>query len=156
MNFLSKLDYGWVYLICGLVITVSAIVLPAHQHLHDLEAKRAVIQQDLHALQFQMDKYQNFLVELQTSSPALEKRILEMQFNVQTQGTPVVTDISAPSTPLDWISARTQPAKLVTIPSEQSSILSSLSQGRSRLLLFGVGVFALFIGLIKGPIAQKP
>ena len=154
MNIFAKFDSGWPYLLCGLILTVSAIILPAHQDLKELEMKRVVIQGDVDELEYQIQVYRDFLQELQHENPELRQRIIEMQFNKQVSGTPVVVDSSASQTPLEWLSQRVRRDTEVSLITEQSSILSNLSNGRSRLFLVGLGVFAVFVGLVKSPTAK--
>ena len=151
MNIIAKFDSGWLYLLCGLILTVSAIILPAHQDLKELAMKRVVIQNNVDELEYQIQVYKEFLQELQHENPELRQRIIEMQFNIQVSGTPVVVDSSASQTPLEWLSQRIRRDTEVPLISEQSSILSNLSSGRSRLFLVGLGVFAIFVGLVKSP-----
>ena len=58
VSFSKIIDIGWFYLLCGLVLTVSAIVLPAHRGLQELETKRITIQDNLIELQYQIDVYE--------------------------------------------------------------------------------------------------
>ncbi|MBT5365800.1 MAG: hypothetical protein HOL14_04670, partial [Phycisphaerae bacterium] len=54
MSLISKSNFGWVYILCGLVLTVAAIILPAHQELQDLKSKQEVIAEDLEYLEYQV------------------------------------------------------------------------------------------------------
>ncbi len=149
MRILQRIDFGWLYLLCGVVLTVAAIVLPAHQELHTLQQKRDYIQENLADLNYRVQIYSEFLHELQENNPVLLQRILEMQFNLQTEGTPVVIDTSSSQTPLEWVAQRSRRDRVMPLQVEQSSILSGLSSGRSRLLLVGAGAFAMFVGFLK-------
>lgn len=139
-------------MLCGLVLTVSAIILPAQQDLEELKLKRVVIQENVDELEYQIEIYKDFLQDLQEDNPELHQRIVEMQFNTLASGTPVVVDSSASQTPLEWLAQRIRRDRDVSMQTEQSSILANLSSGRNRLFLFGLGVFAMFVGLVKGPI----
>jgi hypothetical protein len=150
MSLLQRIDFGWFYLICGLVLTISAIVIPAHQDLQELQAKKVVIEENLSDLEYRVEIYNSFLQDLHENDPEFKQRILDMQLNLQAQGTPVVIDASASQTPLEWVAQRARRDRKVNMQVEQSSILSGLSTGRSRLLLIGVGAFAMFIGFLKG------
>ncbi|MBC8309544.1 MAG: hypothetical protein ISR75_05525 [Phycisphaerales bacterium] len=133
------------------MLTSSAIVIPAHQELQELQSKKNVIQENLADLEYRVEIYNSFLQDLHENDPEFKQRILDMQLNLQAQGTPVVIDTSASQTPLEWVAQRARRDRKINMQVEQSSILSGLSTGRSRLLLIGVGVFAMFIGFLKGP-----
>jgi len=148
---LQRIDFGWFYLVCGIVLTVAAIVLPAHQELHTLQLKRDRIQENLADLEYRVQIYSEFIQDLEKNDPELRQRILEMQFNLETAGTPIVIDASASQTPLEWVAQRSRRDRVLPFQVERSSILSGLSSGRSRLLLVGAGAFAMFIGFLKGP-----
>lgn len=149
MSFVKRIDIGWLFLLCGLVLAVSAIVLPAHQDLQNLQVKRSAIQADFDDLEYRINLYQDFLVDIEAENPIVQKRLLEMQFNRIALGTPVVIDNSAARTPLDWIAERSKRDRVISTQTEQSSLLTGLSSGRSRLLLVGAAAFAMFIGFLK-------
>ncbi len=150
----KRLDLGWLYLLCGLVLTSSAIVLPAHHDFDELNKKCIAMQNNVDELHYQIEIYKQFLFDLTEETPQLKKRILAMQLNIQKSGTPVVTDTSASKTPLEWINQRVRRSKEFSLELQQTSILSHLATGRSRLLLIGVGVFAMFIGFVSSKKAQ--
>lgn len=145
------INFSWLYLICGLVLTVAAIVLPSHQDLHELQQRQQAILMDLDDLHYRIEMYQSFHNDLQKADPELLQRIVAMQFNEPVSGTPVVIDRSASQTPLDWIEQRSRRAKRLNGERGQVSAIASLAQGRGRLWLAGGGVFAIFLGLIHVP-----
>ena len=149
VNKLKRFDIGWLFLLCGLVLAVSAIILPAHQDLAILESKRNAIESDLGHLEYRINLYQEFLQDIDQQDPLVQQRLLSMQFNMTADGTPVVIDSSASHTPLEWIAERSRRNRVIVTHTEQSSLLSGLSSGRSRLLLVGGAAFAMFIGFLK-------
>ena len=149
MSFFHRIDIGWFYVLCGLVLTVAAIVFPAHKDLQELQAKRTVIQQNVAELEYQIQIYESFLKDLYSLNPELHDRIYNMQMRVSPDGAIVVKDASAANTPLEWIAQRARRDRIVHFDSSEDSILTGLSSGRSRLYLAGVGVFAMFVGFIK-------
>jgi hypothetical protein len=149
VNMLKHSDIGWLFLLCGLVLAVSAIILPAHQDLENLETKRNAIQSDLDYLAYRIDLYREFLQDIDQQDPIVQQRLISMQFNLAAEGTPVVIDSSASHTPLEWIAERSRRDHVIATHAEESSLLSGLSSGRSRLLLVGGAVFAMFIGFLK-------
>ncbi len=152
----KRIDIGWFYLLCGLVLTVAAIVLPAHRALEELESKRVTIQENHIELQYQIGIYESFLHDLYQHDPELRDRIIEMQMRLNPNGTPVVIDASASKTPLEWVAQRARRDRLVDIQPPEDSILTRLSKGRSRLFLAGIGVFSMFIGFMKSqPTSEK-
>ncbi len=148
MSLPFKEYFGWLYLVSGLVLTVAAIVLPAHQDLAVLKEKRVAIVEDTADLQHQIIVHQMFLDDLGQQDVALHDRMVQMQFNQSPSGTPVVIDRAASKTPLDWVAQRARRDRAVQLDQPRQSILSKMTTGRNRLWLAGVGVFVIFIGLI--------
>jgi len=149
VNMLKRFDIGWLFLLCGLVLAISAIVLPAQHDLRTLETKRFAIQSDLEDLEYRIELYSKFLQDIELQSPIVQQRLLQMQFNLSPDGTPVVIDSSASHNPLEWIAERSRRERRVDTRTVESSLLSGLSSGRSRLLLVGAAAFAMFIGFLK-------
>ena len=133
---------------CGLALTVAAIVLPAQQDLQELAAKRVAITSDLEELEYRVEVYRAFLEDAQTGNPQFTKRLIEMQFNKSPDGSSVVIDRSASRTPLAWVAQRAKRNRVVPMEVEQASMLAQFSSGQGRLWLLGFGIFATFIGLM--------
>ena len=148
MSPLLRNYFGWFYLVSGLVLTVAAIVLPAHQDLAVLKEKRAAIVEDTADLQHQILVHQSFLNDLNRLDSKLQSRIIQMQFNQRPSGTPVVIDRAASKTPLDWVAQRARRDRAIYLEEPRLSILSKMSTGKNRLWLAGAGVFIIFVGLI--------
>jgi hypothetical protein len=155
VRFLQQFDHGWLYLLSGLALTVAAIVLPAKQDLEALQEKREAIALDLADLEHQIGLYQSFLDELSQDNPLLQQRMIEMQFNKPSDGTPIVFDGSAAKTPLEWIELRSRRVRAYDIEQDRTSMLTALANGRGRLWLAGGGVFVIFIGLVRTPLRQS-
>ena len=151
MRINRRFDYGWLYLICGLVLTVSAIILPADMDLQSLSTKKSKITSDLAELDYRVSVYEDFLRDVQRADPQLMQRLIEMQFNRTPEGTPVVIDTSAPETPLAWVAQRAKKVKALPMESGHASILSTFVDGQGRLWLLACGVFTIFIGLVASP-----
>ena len=147
----KRLDFGWLYLLCGLVLTVAAIVLPARQDLEDLTSKKVSITSDFQELEYRVGVYQTFLEDVQVGKSQLTKRLIEMQFNKSPDGASVVIDRSASKTPLAWVAQRAKRNRVLPMEVEQASTLSQFSFGQGRLWLLGFGAFAIFVGLIYSP-----
>ena len=142
-------DYlGWFYLVSGLLLTVAAIVLPAHQDLAVLKQKRVAIVDDTADLQHQIMVHQAFLNDLNSQDTMLQERVIQMQFNQPPSGTPVVIDRAASKTPLDWVAQRARRDRSVFVEEPPQSILSKMTIGKNRLWLAGAGVLIIFVGLI--------
>ena len=148
MSPLLRNYFGWFYLVSGLVLTVAAIVLPAHQDLAVLKQKRAAIVDNTADLQHQILVHQSFLADLNNLDSMLQERMVQMQFNQPPSGTPVVIDRAASKTPLDWVAQRARRDRAVYLEEPRQSILSKMTTGKNRLWLAGVGVFIIFVGLI--------
>ena len=148
MSSLLRDNFGWFYLVSGLLLTVAAIVLPAHQDLAVLKEKRAAIVDDTDDLQHQIMVHQAFLNDLNSLDSMLQERMIQMQFNQPPSGTPVVIDRAASKTPLDWVAQRARRDRAIYLEEPRQSILSKMTTGKNRLWLAGAGVFIIFIGLI--------
>ena len=148
MSSLLRDNFGWFYLVSGLLLTVAVIVLPAHQDLAVLKEKRAAIVDDTDDLQHQIMVHQAFLNDLNSLDSMLQERMIQMQFNQPPSGTPVVIDRAASKTPLDWVAQRARRDRAIYLEEPRQSILSKMTTGKNRLWLAGVGVFIIFIGLI--------
>jgi len=144
----KRFDFGWLFLFCGLVLTVAAIVLPARHDLEELSAKRTTISNDLVELEYRVTVYQGFLDDVRAGKPELTKRLIEMQFNRSPEGRPLVIDKSASQTPLAWVAQRAKRVKALPMQTEHASILSQFAADHGRLWLLGCGAFAMFIGLM--------
>ena len=151
MNIGSKLDFGWLYLVSGLALIVSAIVIPANQELTELQNKRDVLVDEFDSLQTKAIEYSEFLELVQSDDPVVRKRIIDLQFNTTSDEEIVVVDNSSVRTPLEWLSQKSTKRKPVNVAPSEASVLSALTTGKSRLVLFGVGAFTMFIGLVSKP-----
>jgi hypothetical protein len=156
VNIVSKFDFSWVYLFCGLALSVAAIVIPAHQELGNLHAKRGELAEDYADVQHRVPIYDAFLRDVNTNNPEVRQRIVDLQFNRVGSDEIVVVDTAAVRTPLEWLSDKARRRRIVPLEKEQASVLSSITNGRGRLVLLGVGVFAMFIGFVKKPIMHAP
>ena len=144
----TPLDVGWLYLFCGLILTFAAIILPAQLDLQELQVKKDTIKSNSQDLESRIGVHISFLHEVNAHNPSVTQRLIDMQFNETPVGIAVVTDKSAPSTPLAWVSQRAKKKKVLPMDPAQSSILTSFVAGQGRLWVMGVGVFSIFIGLI--------
>ena len=151
MRLIVRFDVGWLYLLCGLVLTTVAIILPAHHDLDALLAKKETIISNADDLAYRVEVYTSFLEDATSGDPAFQQRLIEMQFNQSPAGSAVVIDTSAPNTPLAWIVERAKRTKIVSMHTVQASLLSQFAEGEGRLWILGLGVFALFVGLVSVP-----
>jgi hypothetical protein len=148
VSFITRIDLGWFYLICGLTLTVAAIIIPAKEDLLQLELKRDAIVCDLDGLRSQIEVYKQFLDDLKDSDSEIHDKVAEMQFNLTSNGAPIVIDMSASQTPLAWLSKRARKAKVLEVEHNHASLLTSIVQGRGRLWLIACGAFLMFVGLV--------
>jgi len=147
VSLVSKLNFGWLYILCGLVLTVAAIILPAHQELQELKSKQEVIADDLEYLEYQVTIYETFLQDVVNREPDFIQRLTEMQFNRAPQGEQVVFDPSAPRTPLEWVAQRAIKSRTIQSDVQQASLLSKFTEDEGRLWVLAVGIIILFVGL---------
>ena len=151
MRFFNRFDIGWLYLLCGLTFTISAIVLPAQSDLKDLILKRDAIYADANEQEYRVGVYADFLADVRAGDPLLLQRLIQMQFNQSPEGTAVVIDRTAPKTPLAWVAQRANRVRVLPMETAEISMLSMFASGDGRLWLLGLGAFALFIGLVTTP-----
>jgi|TARA_Y100000031_G_C8013428_1_gene289160 hypothetical protein len=150
VSFIKKIDFGWIYLLCGLALTGAAIVLPAHNDLEEIISKKATIVDNLKELSHRVDVHKMFLKDVQDGNPEILKRLVEMQLNQSPSGTTVVIDKSSLRTPLAWVEQRAKRTRVVPMEIEHASILARFATGQGRLWLLAVGAFSIFVGLISG------
>ncbi len=148
---LFKFDAGWPFVIAGLALLMSALLIPAQRELHELKGlvqyHRAREQQAFERLA----AYDRFLQDLGASDERILRRLAASQLNLKPAGEDSL--MLAPSmndTVVEWIDASVPLAPQTAVPAPDT-LLSRLATGPRRLWILGVGTFLMFIGLFVGP-----
>ena len=144
-----KFDVGWLYLIAGLLMAVVAIVLPAMIELEQLSSRVAVSNQQLQEQETMFASYTSFYEDMSSNDASIMQRVRQIQLNEVAEGTPIVTDLSASKTPLQWVDEKVLTVTSLSIEKENESSLSRILSGSGRLWMAAFGVFFIYIGCIK-------
>ena len=144
-----KFDVGWLYLIAGLLMAVVAIVLPAMIELEQLSSRVAASNQQLQEQETMFASYTSFYEDISSNDPSIMQRVRQIQLNEVVEGTPIVTDLSASRTPLQWVDEKVLTVTSLSIEKENRSSLSRILSGSGRLWMAAFGVFFIYIGCIK-------
>jgi hypothetical protein len=145
----SAFDSGWLFIVAGVAICVSSLLLPATVDLRMAEVQLELLRGQESRTLARLAAYDQFITDLQSSDPAFVERLAASELNLLPKGaTPVLHDVAAASSSvLDWIEssvpeANTSNAQLPV------SMLGSISQGAHRNLFLGSGVACIFFGLL--------
>ena len=144
-----KFDVGWLYLIAGLLMAVVAIVLPAMIELEQLSSRVAASNQQLQEQETMFASYTSFYEDMSSNDASIMQRVRQIQLNEVAEGTPIVTDLSASKTPLQWVDEKVLAVTSLSIEKENRSSLSRILSGSGRLWMAAFGVFFIYIGCIK-------
>ena len=152
-------DPGWLFIIVGLVILSSGILLPAwreNQLLdHRLEQSRLAESR----VQERLAHSTVMLDQLRTDQDVV-RRVARADLNVVAAGDePVLRDLASPSDVLQWLDAsakQTDSGNLKTMEVHMAqSRLELLATGPRRLWFLGAGVMCLCMGLVMSPAASR-
>ena len=145
----SRFDFGWLYLITGLLITVVALCLPAMFDLERLKIKADASNQLLLEHEETYVSYINFFEDLKSGDELVLRRIRQIQLNEDVDGTPIVTDLGASKTPLQWIDEKNLKVTSLKVDNPKETSLYLLLKGTGRLWMASFGVFFIFIGCLN-------
>lgn len=157
------LDPGWLFLVAGVVLVASVVLIPA---VNDLEEARfyrdRVLAAEAHRKD-RLERYNEFLQALQRGEPDLVRSLAATQLN-QTLATeallmpPGVTIGDEMARRSASVFASLEPPTLV-LPERPQREISRLERWatdqRSRLWLLGAGALLILVGLLP-PSVRKP
>ncbi len=148
---LFRFDAGWPFVIAGLALLVSALLIPAQRELHELKGlvqyHRAREQQAFERLA----AYDRFLHDLGDGDERVLRRLAASQLNLKLAGeSSLMLAPSMNDTVVEWIDASV-PLAAQAAPPAPDTLLSRLATGPRRLWILAVGTFMMFIGLFVGP-----
>jgi hypothetical protein len=148
---LFRFDPGWPFVIAGLALIVSAVLIPAQRDLHELEQKRSIQQANETRAQEQLLAYQQFLSDIERDDPRLLERLVRAQLNKMPKGErPLLLMGSADDTVPQWIEASVDVPVPEMVP-YPDTLLSRLATGPRRLWVLATGAFLVFMGVMFAP-----
>jgi hypothetical protein len=148
---LFRFDPGWPFVIAGLALIVSAVLIPAQRELHELEQKRSIQQANEQRAQEELLAYQQFLADIERNDQRLLERLVRAQLNRMPKGErPLLLMGSADDTIPQWIEAS------VDVPEPRTTeypdtLLSRIATGPRRLWVLATGAFLVFMGVMFAP-----
>lgn len=145
-------DPGWLFLIAGLALIISSVLVPASYDLWVMRSQQKQLAAQERENDLRLQAYARFLSDLDSRDPQLVRRLAASQLNRIPKGeSPVLLAASANRTPIEWVDASVQPvtAQITPFP---DSLLSRLTLGRKALWVAGGGVMFMFLGLLLAPV----
>lgn len=145
-------DPGWLFLVGGLVLIASAVLVPASYDLWVMRAQQQQLVAQEQENYNRLQAYERFNTELKGHDPQLVRRLVASQLNRIPKGEKALLLAgTANQTPLQWVDASVKPVVPQVSPFPDS-LLSRLTLGRKALWVAGAGVMCVFLGLLVGPI----
>lgn len=152
---LFRFDGGWLFVIAGLGLILSAATIPSEQKLHELRTQLEGLRHTERNNFAVMGSYARFVSDFDDHDPSLIRRLAASQLNVIPRDeTPLLMASSVNASVSDWIEA-TAELDSFEVPPPRDSLLSRWIEGRGRLWAIGAGGFLVFAGLLVGPGALK-
>ncbi len=144
-------DPGWLFLVAGVALVVSAALIPEAEKVHAMRTQLAAIQAGERHNFARMQACSTFLDDLKAGDHGLVRRLAASQLNLMPRGeTALLIATSIDTTPSDWIEASVPPPEFQE-GDYPDTLLSRWTLGPQRLWVIAGGVFAIFLGLIFGP-----
>jgi len=150
---LIRLDPGWLFVLAGLALVLTAAVIPSGRERRALEAQATELKRQEAANFAVLGAYAQFVQELEDRDPALLRRLAAAQLNMIPKGeTPVLMASTVNASVPEWVEST------VEIPTSESepipdTLLARWTEGSRRLWAIGAGAFMVFVGLLLSPIA---
>ena len=153
---LFRFDPGWPFVIAGLALIVSAVLIPAQRELHDLEQKLAVHHAHEERAKAEILAYEQFNAEIEQGDERLLERLVRAQLNrMPKDERPLLLMSSANDTVPMWIES----SVAVQIPEPTpypDTLLSRIATGPRRLWVLATGAFLVFVGVMFAPSVAAP
>jgi hypothetical protein len=150
---LFRIDPGWPFVISGLALIVSAVLIPAQRELHDLEQRLVVHQKYEERAEEEIKAYQMFLKDLanDATNERLLERLVRAQLNKMPKDErPLLLMPTANETVPTWIES----SVTVEIPKPTpyaDTLFSRIASGPRRLWVLATGAFLVFLGVMFAP-----
>ena len=150
---LFRIDPGWPFVISGLALIVSAVLIPAQRELHDLEQRLKVHQAYEERTKAELVAYQQFIRDLgdDATNERLLERLVRAQLNKMPKDErPLLLMPTANETVPTWIES----SVTLEIPEPTpyaDTLLSRIASGPRRLWVLATGAFLVFLGVMFAP-----
>ena len=152
---LFQFDPGWLYLLPGLAICLSAVMIPAQEDLRQMQRQRDQLRLEAQHAQMRLKAHSDFLRELDQDEPGLLKRLIATQLNlIPADEAPVLMVAAETAAVTDWIDQTVPLPPPVVEPAEQSR-LQELTTGQNRLWLLAGAMMCLCLGLVLSPAGRR-
>ena len=153
------LDPGWPWLIAGVLLMVSAGVVPSEQRLLREQAAVRQLERERDRLHEVSETYSLFLDEVSRGEESLVRRLAAAQLGILPEGQqPLVILSGVTDPPTRWI----ERAALTESQNDASqekpapySLLVSMLDGTGQLWIFGASLLFIFVGLLLGPSVEE-
>jgi hypothetical protein len=151
----TLLDPGWPFVLAGLVLIASAVLVPATYDLWVMRAQLAHLDAQERENGARLDAYTRFVQALDSADPQLVRRLAASQLNLVPRGErPMIVAGSARRSPVEWAELTVAPVRAAPEPFPDS-LLSRLTLGRKGLWILGAGAMCVFLGLLSAPVRVR-
>ncbi len=145
---LFQFDPGWLFLIAGLMLCASGVLLPAQHDLFVLERQRDILANQESHNNARLRTHVEFLDAMEQGDPRLTQRLVASQMNLVPMGErPMLLATDPAGAIAQWLD---HAAQIPQIPQAHwpDTTLSRLANGPRRLWLLSGGVMCVFVGLV--------
>ncbi len=149
LHVFRRVDPGWMFILSGLVICSTALLVPAQRELDETRRQLSVVKSQEQWAVNRLAAYDDFVMQLDNGDPGLIKRLALRSLNMLPKGdTPVLMDMGASEASVEqWIES--------TLPEPDHgggvgmpSILAMITSGPFQPWFLAFGVACIFIGLL--------
>lgn len=149
---LFQIDPGWLYLIAGLALLASVMILPTLDHLAAAEWEREKARARVAWQSERIERHAQFLEALEAGEETVIRNLLATQLNLAPVGSePLIgfqVGLHGEAGVLDELEPQMTEPEQQTRPDSMLRFLATDS--RARLVTLGVGSMSVALGLIMG------
>ena len=154
-SWVRRIDPGWLFVVVGIAILASGILLPAWRENQSLQRQLEQVKLAESQVQDRLARSTLMLDQLRTDD-SVARRISRADLNQLDPGDePVLRDLSSPSDVLQWLDASAQQSEqlleMENLNEAAFSQLEVMATGARRLWFLGAGAMCLCIGLALTP-----
>jgi len=144
-----KFDHGWLFILAGLAICVSTVLLPARQQLNNAEYQLRTLQDQEAWVTARRAAYDRFLEALETREQGFIERLASWELNLLPHDqAPILHDVSARDSSTEmWIESSVQRPEALE-PGTPVTMLSGIAHGPYRSYFLAAGIACVFFGLL--------
>ena len=123
-------DPGWLFLVAGLVLVASSVLVPASYDLWVMRTQLRHLDAQERENFNRLEAYGRFVQSLDSNDPQLVRRLAAAQLNLVPAGeTPLIRQSTVNRTPTEWVDMTVAPVRASVVPF-RDSLLSRLTLGR--------------------------